>query len=249
MIVSKRLMKIAECIGHADCVADIGTDHAYLPIMLITQGRAEHVIAMDVRKQPLLRAEKNIKEAGVADRITLRLSDGAEKLSPGEASIITISGMGGALMSRIIAAEPEVFQAAKRLYLSPQSELFSFRSQLMALGYRIEDEWMVCEDGKYYFILLAGAGQETAAYEPCELHFGRQLLNKADGTLYEYLERTKRIQEQVLQMLADIHTENAKASMLEVRAYLSVIDEAMDRCNRNRGGNGNATYHSRHENV
>lgn len=231
MILSKRLMRIAECIEDADCVADIGTDHAYLPIALIKQGRAKHVIAMDVREKPLLRAKKNIAEAGAGDQITLRLSDGAEKLLAGEASIINISGMGGSLMGRIIAARPEVFQAAQELYLSPQSELSAFRGQLMELGYRITDEWMVFEDGKYYFILQAKAGQEPVPYELCELHFGRHLLNKRDQVLYAFLQHERRIQETVLSKLMQLGTENAAVRMQEVKAALEVIDAAFSHYN------------------
>lgn len=221
-------MRIAECIEGADCAADIGTDHAYLPIALIRQGRAKHVIAMDVREKPLLRAKKNIKEAGIGDQITLRLSDGAEKLLPGEASVISISGMGGALMSRIIAARPEVFHAAKKLYLSPQSELAAFRRQLMELGFHITDEWIVSEDGKYYFILQAEAGREDTAYEPCELYFGRQLLNKKDQVLYAFLQHERCVQEKVLHQLMQLDTKNAAVRLQEVKEHLGVIDAAMN---------------------
>lgn len=236
MILSKRLMRIAECIEGADCVADIGTDHAYLPIALIRQGRAKHVIAMDVREKPLLRAKKNIEEAGMGEQITLRLSDGAEKLLPGEASMINISGMGGSLMGRIIAERPEVFQAAQALYLSPQSELSAFRRQLMELGYHIVDEWMVSEDGKYYFILQAEAGRECADYEPCELLFGRHLLNRQDQTLYAFLKHEKHIQETVLHKLMQLETKNAAIRRKEIMDDLEVIDTALLHYNLTGGG-------------
>ncbi len=226
MVLSKRLSRIAECIGYADCVADIGTDHAYLPIALIKQRRAEHVIGLDIREKPLMRAKANIREAGLEDRITLRLSDGAEKLLPGEADLICISGMGGALMGRILADRPEVFQTAKRLYFSPQSELCAFRSLLMKLGYRITDEWMVCDEGKFYFIIQAEAGETQKEYAPYELHFGRHLLMKRDRELYGFLQRERRIQSQILARLLGLHTEHAAVRIKEIKSYLNIIEEA-----------------------
>jgi tRNA (adenine22-N1)-methyltransferase len=226
MILSKRLNCIARHIEHEDCVADIGTDHGYLPIALVKQGRAARVIAMDLRKQPLLRAQSNIRDAGVENQITLRLSDGAEQLLPGEASVINISGMGGELMGRILATKPEVFHSAKQLYLSPQSEIAAFRKQLMEMGFHITDEWMVEEDGKYYFIMQAASGTETKAYTACELHFGRHLLQKQDPVLYTYLQREKHIQERVLARLEVVQSDNALLRRRGVDARLGLIGEA-----------------------
>jgi tRNA (adenine22-N1)-methyltransferase len=134
--------------------------------------------------------------------------------------------MGGELMGRILAARPEVFQCARQLYLSPQSEIAAFRKNLMTLGFRITDEWMVEEDGKYYFIMQAEPGEETVPYTMCELHFSRHLLQKQDPVLYTYLQREKRIQERVLARLEVVQSDNALLRRKGVDARLGLIGEA-----------------------
>jgi tRNA (adenine22-N1)-methyltransferase len=226
MGLSKRLSCIAGHIEGVDCAADIGTDHAYLPIALIREGRAKRVIAMDVREQPLKRAERNIREAGVQDQIELRLSDGAQRLKPGEASVISIAGMGGALMTRILKDRLEVFLQAEALYLSPQSEIGDFRRSLMELGFCIRDEWMLQEEQQFYVIMEAGAGQEDRRYTPCELRCGRALLQKKDPVLWDYLSRERRIKEQVLEQLRVQAPEAVASRKQELIQDLKLLSEA-----------------------
>ena len=93
MKLSDRLEMIASFVEHGNRLADIGTDHGYVPIYLVQTGRVPSALAMDVRKGPLLRAEEHIREAGLSGRIQTRLSDGLKKLAPGEADTVVIAGM------------------------------------------------------------------------------------------------------------------------------------------------------------
>ena len=100
--LSGRLQAIADLVTCRTVLADVGTDHAHLPVWLCETGKIKSAIAMDVRRGPLLRAEESIRLAGLEDRIRLRLSDGLEQLRAGEADSIVIAGMGGILIRTIL---------------------------------------------------------------------------------------------------------------------------------------------------
>ena len=105
MRLSKRLetiVKQAALVCGGEAAADVGTDHGFVPIRLIEEGAADRVIAMDVRKGPLMRAQEHVIQFGMEEQIETRLSDGLEKLMPGEAKTVIIAGMGGELMLRIL---------------------------------------------------------------------------------------------------------------------------------------------------
>jgi tRNA (adenine22-N1)-methyltransferase len=105
---------------------------------------------MDLREGPLSRAREHIKEQGLSERITLRLSDGVSALSKGEADTILIAGMGGELIIRILTDGAEICHSVRELILQPQSVIGEVRRYLRENGYRITDEDMVLEDGKFY---------------------------------------------------------------------------------------------------
>ncbi len=227
MILSERLKKLAECVEYADCIADIGTDHAYLPIALITEKKAGRVIASDLREKPLVRARNNINEAGLSSEIEVRQAYGARGLKPNEAEAVVMSGMGGDLMLKIIADRPEVFKELDAMYLSPQSEIYDFRKGLMKMGYRIEDEWMVEDDHKYYFIIKAVAGHEEEEYRECELYYGRKLLQKGDDIVCECIDNDFRIQNELLEKVVQVGTAGALKRAKEIESKMEMMHEAL----------------------
>lgn len=168
--LSKRLQAVAELAKTASirCVADIGTDHGYIPIWLVEQGIAERAIAMDIRIGPLQRAQKHIREQGLEAYIETRLSDGLAALRREEAQVIVIAGMGGATMSGILEAGRSVISPDTILVLQPQSELYEFRRYLAEHDFVLLAEDMVEEDGKYYPMMkvqMRGAAEKTANQE------------------------------------------------------------------------------------
>ncbi len=140
------------------CVADVGTDHGYLPIWLVEQGIAKRAIAMDVRTGPLQRAQEHIREHQLGAYIETRLSDGLAALHRDEAQVIVIAGMGGATMSGILEAGQAVISPDTILVLQPQSELYEFRRYLVTHDFRLLSENMVEEDGKYYPMMKVQKG-------------------------------------------------------------------------------------------
>lgn len=146
----KRLETIIERLPASGCLADIGCDHAYVAIEAVRRGKAARALACDVRKGPLQQAAEHILCAGLAGKIETRLSDGLEKVAPGEADTVVVAGMGGPLMERILQGRLEDF---RHFVLSPQSEIPHFRRFLLAEGMQIDEETMLIDEGKYYVIL------------------------------------------------------------------------------------------------
>lgn len=195
--ISDRLRIVAHMCDKGAVVADIGTDHGYLPIYLVQEGIAPSAIAMDLRKGPLDKAKKHICDNCLEDRIQTRLSDGLEKLSKNEADIITICGMGGRLIADIVTKGKDVITQNTILVVSPQSEVGEFRHFLVSQGFEIEDEQMLKEDGKYYFIIKCRKSEESVCSEFSETQYqyGWKLLDSKDKTLYEYLIKEKETNE------------------------------------------------------
>ena len=119
MELSKRLKAVADMVGTGSVLADIGTDHAYIPIWLVSRGSVPRAVAMDVNEGPLKRAQENILQNGLEEKIETRLSDGFKALAPGEADTAVIAGMGGGLTVRILKNGMEVVRSLKECILQP----------------------------------------------------------------------------------------------------------------------------------
>lgn len=202
MELSKRLQAVADLVTAGYITADIGTDHAYIPIHLIEKGKIPTAIASDVNRGPLDRARINVAENGMEDRIDLRISDGFSEIRPGEAQTAVIAGMGGSLMMRILTEGAETVRSLSECILQPQSEIEKVRTFLIQEGFLFLDEVMVEEDGKYYTaIKTAPVHAENGNWSETELRYGKLLLMKRDPVLRRFLERELRIKKEILSSL------------------------------------------------
>ena len=178
MALSLRLQAILEYASGCNVLADIGTDHAYLPIEACKTNACNRAIACDLNKGPLEIAAANIKAAGLHRRIETRLGNGLAPLGINEADCISISGMGSTTMWDILQDEPCKAKTAKRLILQPQHDYLDvFRKNLHGAGYNIEAEELVYEDSRFYVVLTAsyvGVG-EVAAWTEREYFIGKFL--------------------------------------------------------------------------
>ena len=226
--LSKRLQTIASFVRPGSRIADVGTDHGFLPIYLIEQEIASHGIAMDVRKGPLSRAQEHIAEAGLEAEIETRLGNGLEKLIPGEADTVIIAGMGGPLMLDILRAGSHVSGDVERFVLSPQSDWRGFRLGLRELGLQIVREEMICEDGKYYVIMEAVHDVSTRVEEESELRFGRLLLEEKHPVLLEYLLWQTDILTGILEKLCDGEKPEAERRREQIRQELNFVEAALE---------------------
>ena len=219
MELSKRLKAVAELVTPGMRLADVGTDHGYIPIYLTEAGVIPSAIAMDINKGPLERAKEHIREHGLEGKIQTRLSDGLKNLQMNEADCMIAAGMGGGLVIRILSEERDTAGSLKELILQPQSEIDSVRKYLTEEGYRIVAEDMVYEDGKYYPMMkavpcMAGAGE--IPYSEEELEFARVLLQQAHPVLGQFLEREMEIQNRILSALESQESVRAKKRMEEI---------------------------------
>lgn len=203
MELSKRLQTVASAVTPGNRLADVGTDHGYVPIYLVQEGICPSAVAMDVNKGPLDRANEHITEEGMAGRIETRLSDGLIKLRPEETDTVVIAGMGGDLICRILGNALPFLEAGKELVLQPQSEWFKVRHFLHEHEYCIEQEWFLKEDGKYYVIIraLPANGQPVSYENEAEYRYGSLLLAEKHPVLLEYLTREQEKKKNILENL------------------------------------------------
>lgn len=227
MKLSDRLERIAAKAAEVTegYVADVGTDHGFVPIRLMEIGNVKHVVAMDIRKGPLSRAAEHVREYQMEDQIETRLSDGLKELKAGEADTVIIAGMGGELMLRILRDGAHMQDSVKHYVLSPQSELSAFRHGLEELGLSIAEEQMLMDEGKYYVILNVTPG--TMHYErEYEYRYGADLIRKQNPALKEFLERELAQGEELLAHLSRMETEGAQKRAESLRQELEETKEA-----------------------
>ena len=190
-------------------LADIGTDHGFVPIWLVRNGVIPSAIAMDVNRGPLERAKEHIAQAGLEGYIRTRLSDGLAGLRKGEADSILIAGMGGALTQRILEKDPPQSLGAAELILQPQSEISKVREYLCTSGWKIDAEDMVLEDGKYYPMMHCIRGEMTLT--PEEAEFGPCLIASGHPILRKYLAFREKVLSDNLESLQRSESDRAQA--------------------------------------
>lgn len=230
--ISERLKMAASLISPENVLADVGTDHGYVPIYLLEQGKIPRAIAMDINRGPLERAKEHIRLYGMENYIETRLSDGVAALCPREADTILIAGMGGGLVMHILEMGEEVCKASKELVLQPQSELARVRRFLDDNGYVTEAEEMVKEYGKFYPMMRVhyepGAAEEISEEKEVFYRYGKLLLEKRHPVLKEYLKKERQIQEDISQRLGEQSASGQiQRRILEVEDALRKNGEAL----------------------
>ena len=195
MSVSARLEAIGRLIPANSRVADVGTDHAYLPVWLIERKISPFVIATDLHAGPLEAAKGSAKRAGIERGISFRLADGLEAVSPHEIDTVVIAGMGGETISGILRRTPWLTEGAYRLILQPQSKIPQLMDDLAEQGFRVLDQHLVKDGGRIYPIYEAEPGYMEAAagggryIHPALLERGDPLLGAYLTTLCQKLNR------------------------------------------------------------
>ena len=150
-----RLLSCASLVREGAVLADVGTDHAYLPIYLLSTGKIERAILSDINEGPLASARENARESGFESSVTLVLTDGAAELASFGATDYCICGMGGELIASIIDNAPRLAERGVRLILQPMTRKSVLREYLFTHGFRILREVYSVEDGKSYVAFLA----------------------------------------------------------------------------------------------
>lgn len=186
-ILDSRLGLAASFVRHDSVVADIGTDHAYLPICLLLNGKVRDAVAADINEGPLDRARINAKRYGLSDRITFCLSDGLKNIPLLEKRVsdIVICGMGGELISSIIEASDFVKNPSVRLILQPMSHADKLRSFLCKNGFEIIDGGMAKAQGKIYQCIVCSYDGKVRSLSPAELELGAENIRNSSLPLFQ----------------------------------------------------------------
>lgn len=171
--LSPRLIRAASMVRQGSFVADVGTDHAYLPIYLFLEGRIRGGVASDVNAGPVERGRKNIESFGLEKSISVVHTDGLsgiERFSPDD---VLILGMGGELIARILGDAEWTRDSGIRLCLQPMTHPEILRAFLLDNGYSIVDEQLVAEGDRIYQLIAAQYSGASESYSSAELLLGR----------------------------------------------------------------------------
>lgn len=227
MELSKRLSAVAGLVTEGASVADVGTDHGYVPIYLVEEGISPRALALDIREGPLARARANIEAHGLTDRIEARLSDGLKNVAPGEADAMVAAGMGGGLAIRIMEEGKDTLRGMRFWILQPQSEIALVRRYLNGHGMRILAEDMAAEDGKYYPVMKVAHG-EPENYEEWEYRYGKRLLEHTHPVLFSYIKKELHRKEAIFRKLREQQrTEGAARRLGELESDISCAKRAL----------------------
>jgi len=177
--LSNRLSKVAEYVPINARMADIGSDHAYLPVYLANNRLISYAVAGEVVKGPFENAKHEIVKEGLEEIIQPRLADGLAAIeSTDEIDTVVIAGMGGALITSILTEGRHKLDNVKRLILQPNIGEDNIRKWVQENGYQISAEAILAEDGHSYEIIVADATTAVVEYQPKELLFGPYLVKE-----------------------------------------------------------------------
>ena len=215
--LSQRLQAIADMVPAGAKVADIGTDHGFLPCYLAQSGKAEQVIACDVNAQPLALAQKNIAGYNVADKVSTRLGDGLAVIKPGEVDVVTIAGMGGALMIDILDASPMVVDRLKRIVLQPNVGAEAVRIWAEKNRWQIVAEELVKENDIFSVIIVLEQGRSDRFMSAVELYLGPKLLADHHPLLGLYISEEWEKTQHILEQLSKSDSEESRKKEKQLR--------------------------------
>ncbi|EMJ5760730.1 SAM-dependent methyltransferase [Clostridioides difficile] len=190
MKLTDRLLKIASLVSDGKKIADIGTDHGYIPVYLLKEGKVPFAVLADVNKGPLDNAHKEVIQNNLFDKVDLRLGSGIEILEIGEVEEVIIAGMGGILISELLEAKKEVAHNVEKLILQPMQAQEELRYYLLNNGYEILEEVLVREDFRIYEIIVAKyTGKNTIIEDEIYYEVGIKLLENKDSLFNDFIEK------------------------------------------------------------
>jgi tRNA (adenine22-N1)-methyltransferase len=206
-------------------VADIGADHALLPIYLLQAAQADYAVAGELRRGPFLRARQAVREAGLADVISVRSGNGLEVLSPGEVEAVVLAGLGGDVIRSVLSSP--LAASFTRFIIQPMSRAYKIRQFLAQQGWAIVQERLVKENQKYYTVMLVQTGGRPYELDELQLELGPVILQQKDQLAQEYF--TYLYEKNVRLRLHLSHSRDNKTQLEQlVAAKLKALEEIID---------------------
>ncbi len=222
--LTPRLQCVADCVKSCKLLADIGTDHAYIPIYAVQTNTAKKAIASDVVKGPLKIAEDNIKSYGLEGIVSTALANGLD--SAGNADVIVMAGMGGKLICTIIEDNINIAKNADYMVIQPMTCSYELRKFLHANGFEISEERLAEEEDKIYNIIVVKKGIE-AYNDEFYYHIGKKLFENNNSLLAKYIKkRAEVIKKQIKGLKTSKNAELHKEAKKLEKIYDRFIKEA-----------------------
>ena len=217
-----RLRCLADLVPQQARLADIGTDHGYIPVYLLQQGRIDHAIAADIGAEPLEHARRTAEEYELTEYIDFRLCDGLAGIRAEETDCILIAGMGGETIISILENAKWLACGAQRLLLQPQSRQELLRTWLVEHGFRILREHLALDKGTIYNVMQVEAGGAPPLSE-VELYGG---VNLEDDPLYgDYLDWQIQKMERSVKGLRLSKSDGAQQRANELERLMALLNE------------------------
>lgn len=231
MNIDARLKAVGNMVPAGCVLADIGTDHAYLPVRLLEERHIAAAIAGDIAEGPCRSARMTVAAHGMKDRIDVRKGSGLEVLRPGEAQCAVIAGMGASTITGILEASPEVAAALEVLVLQPMAGAASLRRWLCGHGWKLQSEDLV-EDGEHFYEIMSAVHGESAAYTDAEYAVGPVLLRQGHELLDKHFTRQIEICRRLLEGMGRSAQASASGKYRETAALLHDLEVLRDERNR-----------------
>lgn len=217
-----RLFAAAELLGTGNTLADIGSDHAFLPIYMLKNQSIAHAIITDINDMPLKNSMDHVNQYRMQNYCEFRKGSGLEIIKDGDADLISICGMGGDLIATIIKNGIDTAKSAEKLVLQPMTNHALLRKNITEMGFRIIDEKMIRDRHLFYQIFSVQKGDEKQYKNEIDFEFSPLLRYNKDETMREYIQFQLRVQRKIF-------------AQLQENNQLSLMDESLKKIDRMKG--------------
>ena len=221
-MISKRLELVASFVPQGAILLDVGSDHAYLPIELVERGQIKSAIAGEVVEGPYQSAIKNVESHGLKEKIQVRLANGLTAFEEADqVSVITIAGMGGRLIARILEEGLDKLANVEHLILQPNNREDDLRIWLQDHGFEIVAESILEESGKFYEILVVEAGQMKLSAS--DVRFGSFLSKEVSPVFVQKWQKEAEKLEFALGQIPEKNLEERQVLVDKIQAIKEVL--------------------------
>jgi tRNA (adenine22-N1)-methyltransferase len=227
IIISERLKKIISCVTPGHRIADIGTDHAYIPIVLVKNSISPYAIACDINKGPIDIAKKQIFDQKLESLIECRQGDGLSPISNGEVDAVVIAGMGGIQICEILNKNIDLLYNVDSIILQPMNAQKEVREFLINNNFYITKEVLAKEDRRIYQIIVAAKGN-SEAYNALFLECGKLLFEEKDPLLKELIENKIQKEKEIINNTVNRDSISSKKALKTAQKRLNVFLEGYD---------------------
>lgn len=222
--LSERLRLIAGKIKKCSLLADIGTDHAYIPVYAVGSGLAQRAVASDISEPTCVKARINVTNSGLADKIDVRMGYGLDTIKPDEKpDCIVMAGMGGSLIVSIMEKGRKIISESSQIILQPQNDTEKIRRYVHSSGLKISDEIIFNDRGKFYTVIECRKGKEE--YTDIEYVFGKIPLEKKMPALRDYINKKRSVALNALENMKAHNSTNTNA-YIKLNNDLKLFEEA-----------------------